>query len=98
MRNYGWSLRLLATQAWQRPGRLVLAALATVAAACVVVWVVSGYDSLVDRFGDMGDEYLGRYDLIVLPTPRDAMGGPAHAAARIRPGRFNPSRPCRRRR
>jgi putative ABC transport system permease protein len=51
-----------------RPGRLLLTVLSTIAAACVVVWVVSGYDALVQSFRDLSEKYLGRYELIVLPT------------------------------
>lgn len=43
-----------------------------IAAACTVVWVVSGYDALASRFDDMADDYLGRYDLVIVPaSPRD---------------------------
>ena len=36
----------------------------TTLAAVVVVWVVSGYDSLVDKFDDFAEGYLGRYQLV----------------------------------
>ena len=52
----------------RRPGRLLLTILSTVAAACVVVWVVSGYDSLVQKFKELSEKYLGRYELVVLPV------------------------------
>lgn len=52
----------------RRPGRLLLTILSTVAAACVVVWVVSGYDSLVQKFKELTEKYLGRYELVVLPV------------------------------
>jgi putative ABC transport system permease protein len=55
----------------RRPGRLVLTIFATVAAACVVVWVVSGYDSLVRSFKDLTEKYLGRYDALILPAGGD---------------------------
>jgi putative ABC transport system permease protein len=49
------------------PVRLALTALAIIATACTVVWVVSGYDALVAKFDDMSDEYLGRYQAFVVP-------------------------------
>ena len=61
-------VKLVIAHARQRPGRVLLTSLSTVAAACVVVWVVSGYDSLVGQFGGMGEEYVGRYDMLLLPT------------------------------
>ncbi len=57
----------------RRPGRLLLTILSTIAAACVVVWVVSGYDSLVQSFRELTEKYLGRYELVVLPVgPEDS--------------------------
>lgn len=47
--------------------RMVLTILATVAAACVVVWVVSGYDSLIQKFDEFAEVYLGRYQFVVVP-------------------------------
>jgi len=50
-----------------------LTLLAIIASACVVVWVVSGYDALVSQFGGQAAEYLGRYDFFVVPEdPKDA--------------------------
>lgn len=72
------AVRLVLSHAGQRPGRIVLTSLSTIAAACVVVWVVSGYDSLVGRFGGMGEEYVGPYDLLVVPAaaaPAEGMEG-----------------------
>ena len=43
----------------RRPGRFLLTILSTIAAACVVVWVVSGYDSLVQSFRELAEKYLG---------------------------------------
>ena len=34
----------------QHPARVVLTSLAVIAAACVVVWVVSGYDALLAQY------------------------------------------------
>jgi putative ABC transport system permease protein len=47
--------------------RMLLTILATIAAACVVIWVVSGYDSLIHEFDEFSDVYLGRYDFVVIP-------------------------------
>lgn len=70
------ALRLVLAQMWRRPGRVLLTSLSTVAAACVVVWVVSGYDSLVTQFGSMGEEYVGRYDFLLVPA-RNREAAPA---------------------
>ncbi len=59
--------KLVLAQARQRPGRIALTVFATIAASCVVVWVVSGYDSLVQKFDEFSGEYLGRYQLVVVP-------------------------------
>ncbi|HEY1067124.1 MAG TPA: FtsX-like permease family protein [Pirellulales bacterium] len=67
-----WKLGL--AEAWRHRVRLGLSALAMAAAACLVVWVVSGYDALLSQFDDNAEEYLGRYDLIVVPAGPDARG------------------------
>lgn len=59
--------KLALAYAWHYPARVLLTSLAMVAAACVVVWVVSGYDALVSQFDDRASEYLGRYDLFLVP-------------------------------
>ena len=61
-------LRLVAAHVRQRPGRVLMTSVSTVAAACVVVWVVSGYDALVGQFGGMGEEYVGRYEFLLVPA------------------------------
>jgi putative ABC transport system permease protein len=51
-----------------RPARMLLTVLSTIAAACIVVWVVSGYDSLLVKFDEFADNYLGRYEFVALPV------------------------------
>jgi putative ABC transport system permease protein len=79
--------RLVTAHAIQHPGRMFLTALSTIAAACVVVWVVSGYDSLTSKFDAFEEGYLGRYQLLVLPTPSEGGGfrmtGPALDASLV---------------
>lgn len=66
-----WKLTL--AYAVRHPLRLLLTSLAMVASACMVVWVVSGYDALASQFAGQAAEYLGRYDLFVVPEdPADA--------------------------
>ncbi|MCE9544563.1 MAG: ABC transporter permease [Planctomycetia bacterium] len=52
----------------KHPGRVFLTVFSTIAAACVVVWVVSGYDALAGKFGEFEEGYLGRYQMIVIPA------------------------------
>jgi putative ABC transport system permease protein len=59
--------KMVLAQAWHHPARMILTSLAIVASACVVIWVVSGYDALVGQFDGFASDYLGRYDLIVVP-------------------------------
>ncbi len=66
-----WKLAL--TYAWRHPARMILTSLAMIASACIVVWVVSGYDALMGQFGDQAAEYLGRYDLFLVPDVSDTM-------------------------
>lgn len=59
--------RLTARHLRHQARRMVLTILATVASACIVVWVVSGYDSLIEKFDEFADVYLGRYGFMVVP-------------------------------
>ena len=69
--SVAWKLAI--SYALRRPVRMLLTSLAMIASACIVVWVVSGYDALVAQFGDQAAEYLGRYDFFVVPEdPQDA--------------------------
>jgi putative ABC transport system permease protein len=68
-------VKLVIAYARQRPGRVLLTSLSTIAAACIVVWVVSGYDSMVGQFGSMGEEYVGRYELLLLPVRAEGADG-----------------------
>lgn len=70
------AVRLVLSHMRHRPGRVLLTSLSTVAAACVVVWVVSGYDSLVGQFGGMGEEYVGRYEFLLIPSQNRGEAGP----------------------
>ncbi len=49
------------------PARMILTALATVAASCMVVWVVSGYDAMLVQFAQYSEKALGRYQLTIVP-------------------------------
>jgi putative ABC transport system permease protein len=60
-------LKLAAVFLIEHPVRIVLTLLAVIAAACMVVWVVSGYDALLDSFDDFSNQSLGRYTLSVAP-------------------------------
>ncbi|MDB5341346.1 MAG: macB 7 [Planctomycetaceae bacterium] len=58
-----------------RPARMLLTLFSTVAAACIVVWVVSSYDSLIAKFDEFSENYLGRYTFVVLPVPKPGTQG-----------------------
>jgi putative ABC transport system permease protein len=60
--------KLVLSHIRHRPARMLLTLMSTVAAACVVVWVVSSYDSLVVKFDEFADNYLGRYEFVIMPS------------------------------
>jgi len=68
--------KMVWAQVWHHPARMILTSLAIAAAACVVIWVVSGYDALIGQFGGFASDYLGRYDLIVLPEVKGVSAVP----------------------
>jgi len=60
--------QLVLAQARAQPTRVWLTCLAIVASSAAVTWVVSGYDALVANFDENAREFLGRYDLVVVPA------------------------------
>jgi putative ABC transport system permease protein len=66
-----------ATRHW---GRWLFATLSIIAAACVVIWVVSGYDALIARFDEMAEETIGLYDFLLAP-PMAPGGSPGSSDA-----------------
>lgn len=60
-------LRLAFAFLCEHPVRLLVTALATVAAAAMVVWTVSSYDALLDSFESYSDQSQGRYTLSIAP-------------------------------
>jgi len=77
-----WKLSL--AYAWRHPARMLLTSLAMIASACMVVWVVSSYDAMVSQFGDRATEYLGRYDLFIVPDSAEDSFVPADLIASLR--------------
>ncbi len=77
--------------AWFRehPLRIILTALATAAAAAMVVWVVSSYDAMLGTFDQYSNLALGRYPLSVAPIQhfsQQAPGAiPSHAEKHLPP-------------
>lgn len=80
--NITWKLAL--SYARHHPARMLLSSLAMIAAACVVVWVVSGYDAIVSQFADNSTEYLGRYDMFLVPDSLQDSYIPADLIEKIR--------------
>lgn len=68
--------KLLLGQVLRHPARFLLTTLAIIAASVVVIWVVSGYDSLVAQFDQFADDYVGRYQYVLVtaepPNPKAA--------------------------
>lgn len=83
------SLYLVAAWVREHPLRMLLTALATAAAAAMVVWVVSGYDAMIGTFDRYSNLALGRYPLSVAPIQhfsQQAPGAiPSHAEKHVPP-------------
>lgn len=64
----------LAWKFWRgNPWRTLLTALAMMAAASVVSWIVSSYDALFSQFNDDSERVAGRFDLLLIATPPHAL-------------------------
>ncbi len=74
------TFKIAVTGLLRHPARALLTLFAVIAACCVVVWVVAGYDALVSQFDDMASKTMGRYDFIVVPDSQGASALPDGAA------------------
>jgi putative ABC transport system permease protein len=69
----------------ERPVRVALTATATAAAACLVIWIASGYEALLKTFDEYSNLALGRYTLAVAPIAAAKPGAvPPGVAADLR--------------
>lgn len=69
----------------EHPVRVALTGFATAAAACLVIWVASGYEALLVTFDEYSNLALGRYSLAVAPIATGEPGAvPAEVAAELR--------------
>jgi len=63
--NQVWKLAIASLR--EHPRRLLLTSLATTASACLVIWVVSGYDALLKSHDEYSNLALGEYPLAIAP-------------------------------
>ncbi|QDT33119.1 ABC transporter permease [Thalassoglobus polymorphus] len=68
MKSLNLIRKLVVSQMRLHPTRAIITIVGFIASTCAVVWVVSGYDSLVAQFDENAQKYLGRYDVLVLPA------------------------------
>jgi len=78
-------LRLVRAHLVERPVRAVLTAFATAFATCLVVWVVSSYQSVIDSMDRYAARALGRYALVIDAVSRgEDRAVPTAAVERLR--------------
>lgn len=70
------ALHLAAAWLREHPLRIALTALATAAAAAMVVWVVSSYDAMLGTFDEYSNLALGRYPLSIAPIQHFSQQAP----------------------
>lgn len=77
-------LQLALASLREHPRRLLLTSLATIAAATLVVWVVSGYDALLKSHDEYAELSLGTYPLAIAPIDTsDPPPVPAQVASEL---------------
>ncbi|TWT29679.1 FtsX-like permease family protein [Blastopirellula retiformator] len=64
-------LRLFLAHARQQKVRLALTLTAMIAAIGVVLWVVSAYEKIASKFEDQTANFVGAYEVFVIPTELD---------------------------
>lgn len=68
MKTWNLIFRLVISRILRFPGRAVITIVGIMAASCAVIWIVSGFDALVAQFDDNSQKYLGRYDVMLVPS------------------------------
>jgi putative ABC transport system permease protein len=54
----------------RNPARAAITAVAMIASAALVAWVVAGYDTILAQAGDKPEDFIGRYDLLIAASGR----------------------------
>ncbi|MHC2066232.1 FtsX-like permease family protein [Bremerella sp. T1] len=70
------SWKLFVAHARQQKVRLLLTALAMIAAIGVVLWVVSAYEAIASQFDEQTDDFIGNYTTFVVPKDADQQISP----------------------
>ncbi len=64
-------VKLILREAWYHRSRISLAALATMAMSCMIVWLVGSVDLMILRFDSDAENYLGHYQLAMIPSSNE---------------------------
>ncbi|MDO4558657.1 MAG: hypothetical protein Q4C47_06810, partial [Planctomycetia bacterium] len=59
-------LTLTVAQMKHHRTRMIFSWLAIASATCLVVWMVAGYHTIIAGFHDDAEDYMGRYDLVIV--------------------------------
>lgn len=73
-------MKLVLREAWYHRSRMFLALIATLACACMIVWLLGAVDLMKAIIADDGEKFLGDYHFAVLPERPGGPGGPGGAA------------------
>ncbi|MDR0704844.1 MAG: hypothetical protein LBF88_07640, partial [Planctomycetaceae bacterium] len=60
-------IKLIFREAWYHRARISLAVLATIAMSCMIVWLIGSIDLMLLRFDQDGENYLGYYQVAMIP-------------------------------
>ncbi|MDR1963945.1 MAG: ABC transporter permease, partial [Planctomycetaceae bacterium] len=71
-------LKLIIREAWYHRARISLAVIATMAMSCMIVWLIGSIDLMILRFDQDGENYLGHYQVAMIPqrNPNTAPAAP----------------------
>lgn len=78
-------IKLIFREAWYHRARISLAVLATVAMSCMIVWLIGSLDLMMIRFDEDAENYLGHYQIAMMPAPPE-QPSPGSAPAPPGPG------------
>lgn len=78
-------LKLIFREAWFHRSRISFAVIATMAMSCMVVWLIGSIDLMILRFDNDSENYLGNFQLAVMPERQNASTPPVPNSPPIPP-------------
>ncbi|MDR2704413.1 MAG: ABC transporter permease [Planctomycetaceae bacterium] len=74
-------IKLIIREAWYHRARISLAVAATIAMSCMIVWLIGSIDLMLLQFDQDGENYLGHYQVAMIPQRNPNTVAPTPSSA-----------------